>query len=115
MASGTAADICQGARRAPEIFLGQDAYTEAIDMWAVGCIFGELLRNEPLFPGRTEAEMLDRMVRLLGSPNETIWPVSSQHPPGTAMQPHDRLHWLMRTQLSVWILMAIVLCNSAGG
>ena len=51
-------------------------------MWAVGCIFGELLRNEPLFPGRSEAEMLERMVRLLGSPNETIWPVSSQAPPG---------------------------------
>ena len=61
--------------RAPEIFLGQDTYTEAIDMWAVGCIFGELLQHEPLFPGRTEVEMLERMVRLLGSPSEAIWPV----------------------------------------
>ncbi|CAK0782912.1 hypothetical protein CVIRNUC_006107 [Coccomyxa viridis] len=66
--------------RAPEIFLGQDAYTEAIDMWAVGCIFGELLRNEPLFPGRSEAEMLERMVRLLGSPHENIWPGFTQLP-----------------------------------
>lgn len=49
-------------------------------MWAVGCIFGELLRNEPLFPGRTEADMLERMVRLLGSPSEAIWPVRSPHP-----------------------------------
>ena len=78
--SEVAAHNCQVARRAPEIFLGQDAYTEAIDMWAVGCIFGELLRNEPLFPGRSEAEMLERMVRLLGSPNETIWPVSYKPP-----------------------------------
>jgi serine/threonine protein kinase len=61
--------------RAPEIFLGQEDYTEAVDMWAVGCIFGELLRNEPLFPGRTEVDMLERMVRLLGSPSEAIWPV----------------------------------------
>ncbi len=44
-------------------------------MWAVGCIFGELLQHEPLFPGRTEMEMLERMVRLLGSPSEAIWPV----------------------------------------
>ena len=49
---------------------------EAVDMWAVGCIFGELLQHEPLFPGRTEVEMLERMVRLLGSPSEAIWPVS---------------------------------------
>ena len=84
-----AADTCQGVRRAPEIFLGQDAYTEAIDMWAVGCIFGELLQNEPLFPGRTEVEMLERMVRLLGSPSESIWPVSPRHPPDTTMEPQD--------------------------
>ena len=49
-------------------------------MWAVGCIFGEMLLNEPLFPGRTEVEMLERMVRLLGSPNEAIWPVRSMAP-----------------------------------
>ncbi len=90
--SEVAAHVCQGARRAPEIFLGQDAYTEAIDMWAVGCIFGELLRNEPLFAGRSEAEMLERMVRLLGSPHENIWPVSSQQPQDTATEPHDTPH-----------------------
>ena len=49
-------------------------------MWAVGCIFGELLRNEPLFPGRTEVDMLERMVRLLGSPSEAIWPVRVPYP-----------------------------------
>lgn len=40
--------------RAPEILLGSDRYDEAIDMWAVGCVMAELLRNEPLFPGKTE-------------------------------------------------------------
>lgn len=29
--------------RAPELILLQDDYTEAIDMWSVGCIFAELL------------------------------------------------------------------------
>lgn len=61
--------------RAPEILLGQDAYTEAVDMWAVGCIFGELLRNEPLFPAKGEAETLVHHTRLLGRPNDRIWPV----------------------------------------
>jgi cyclin-dependent kinase len=29
--------------RAPEILLGQEVYTSAIDMWAVGCIIGKLI------------------------------------------------------------------------
>ena len=62
-------------RRAPEILLGQEAYTEAVDMWAAGCIFGELLRNEPLFPAKAEADMLELIARLLGAPSERIWPV----------------------------------------
>mmetsp|Transcript_21710 Transcript_21710/g.69922 ORF Transcript_21710/g.69922 Transcript_21710/m.69922 type:complete len:502 (+) Transcript_21710:17-1522(+) len=45
--------------RAPELILLEDAYTEAVDMWSVGCIFGELLltveqhtgRVRPMFPG----------------------------------------------------------------
>ena len=66
-----------GLGRAPEILLGQDTYTEAVDMWAAGCIFGELLRNEPLFPARAEVDTLDLMARLLGAPNERIWPVGA--------------------------------------
>jgi serine/threonine protein kinase len=64
-----------GLTRAPEILLGQDLYSEAVDMWSVGCIFGELLRNEPLFPAKSEIEMLEHMTRLLGRPHEGIWPV----------------------------------------
>ena len=44
-------------------------------MWAVGCIFGELLRHEPLFPAKGEVETLELMTRLLGRPNDRIWPV----------------------------------------
>ena len=35
------------------MLLGAEQYTEAIDMWSCGCIFAELLKNDPLFPGRT--------------------------------------------------------------
>lgn len=45
--------------RAPEVLLGSDLYDEAIDMWAVGCVMAELLRNEPLFPGKTEVRYLE--------------------------------------------------------
>jgi serine/threonine protein kinase len=37
--------------RAPELLLGSETYDVAIDMWAVGCIFGEFLAYKPLLPG----------------------------------------------------------------
>lgn len=61
--------------RAPEVLLGSAQYTEAVDMWSVGCIFGELLRHEPLFPGQSEVAMASLITKLLGSPSERIWPV----------------------------------------
>ncbi|ORX90494.1 Pkinase-domain-containing protein [Basidiobolus meristosporus CBS 931.73] len=66
--------------RAPELLLGAKEYSTAIDIWSVGCIFGELINNEPLFPGRGEIEQLDKIFRLLGMPNEKIWPGFSNLP-----------------------------------
>lgn len=60
--------------RAPELLLGSPKYTAAVDMWAVGCILAELLRHEPLFPGKTEAHVLDLIFNQLGAPNDDIWP-----------------------------------------
>jgi cyclin-dependent kinase 8/11 len=37
--------------RAPELLMGAKHYTKAIDCWAVGCIFGELLSLRPIFKG----------------------------------------------------------------
>ncbi|XP_039186821.1 cyclin-dependent kinase 10 isoform X2 [Crotalus tigris] len=60
--------------RAPELLLGTTTQTTAIDMWAVGCILAELLAHKPLLPGSSEIQQVDLIVRLLGTPNETIWP-----------------------------------------
>lgn len=54
--------------RAPEILLGSTHYTYAIDMWAVGCIMGELLLNKPLFPGASTTNQLERVLQLIGLP-----------------------------------------------
>lgn len=35
--------------RAPEILFGSQTHTTAIDMWAVGCILGELLGEKSVF------------------------------------------------------------------
>ena len=44
--------------RAPEILLGQRGYTEAMDLWAVGCVLAELSNDWPLFPGDSEIATL---------------------------------------------------------
>lgn len=37
--------------RAPEILLSSARYTFGVDMWACGCILGELIVGKPIFPG----------------------------------------------------------------
>ncbi|CAJ1935637.1 unnamed protein product [Sphenostylis stenocarpa] len=66
--------------RAPELLLGAKQYSTAIDMWSLGCIMAELLSKEPLFNGRTEFDQLDKIFRILGTPNEAIWPGFSKLP-----------------------------------
>ena len=38
--------------RAPELIMSTKNYTKAVDIWAVGCILGELFGRRPLFPGK---------------------------------------------------------------
>ncbi|KAL2160561.1 hypothetical protein VTH06DRAFT_1249 [Thermothelomyces fergusii] len=60
--------------RAPELLLGESRYTGAVDMWSVGCIFGELLTREPLLQGRNEVDELAKIFELCGVPTEESWP-----------------------------------------
>ncbi|KAJ4972447.1 hypothetical protein NE237_005621 [Protea cynaroides] len=66
--------------RAPELLLGSKQYSTAIDMWSLGCIMAELLAKEPLFPGKTEVDQIDKIFKTLGTPNETIWSGFSKLP-----------------------------------
>ena len=66
--------------RPPELLLGEKDYDEAVDMWSVGCIMGELLAGKPLFPGKSEIDQFHRMFELLGVPTEKIWPGMSDLP-----------------------------------
>lgn len=68
--------------RAPELLLGARHYTKAIDIWAIGCIFAELLTSEPIFHCRQEDiktsnpyhhDQLDRIFNVMGFPHEKDW------------------------------------------
>lgn len=60
--------------RAPELLLGTKRYDDAVDMWSVGCIFGELITREPLLQGSNEVDQVTKIFELCGVPNEDTWP-----------------------------------------
>jgi cyclin-dependent kinase 10 len=61
--------------RPPELLLGATTYTPAsLDMWATGCIFGELLQGFPLMNGKNELDQIDKVFRCMGVPAATEWP-----------------------------------------
>ncbi|KAJ3282053.1 cyclin-dependent protein kinase [Rhizoclosmatium sp. JEL0117] len=72
--------------RSPELLFSSKHYTTAVDMWAVGCIFAELLMLRPIFKGE-EAKMdgkknqipfqrdqVQKIIDVLGTPTIEKWP-----------------------------------------
>jgi cyclin-dependent kinase 8/11 len=82
--------------RAPELILGSYHYTPAIDLWAVGCIFAELLSLRPIFKGE-EAKMdskktvpfqrnqMQKIVDIMGIPTRSRWPLLNTMPEFTQL------------------------------
>lgn len=53
--------------RAPELILGDRKYDKSVDIYAIGCIFAELLANgKPLFPGKNEIDQMDKILKIMG-------------------------------------------------
>ena len=44
--------------RAPEILAGSNSYGTAVDLWSLGCIFGEMLGGKPVFPGTSTLDQV---------------------------------------------------------
>lgn len=74
--------------RAPDVLMGSRKYSTPVDMWSVGCIFGEIASGRPLFPGSSEEDQLMRIFRLLGTPNEESWPSMAELPEFKTDYPH---------------------------
>lgn len=52
--------------RAPELLIGDSRYGREIDVWAVGCIYAEMVTGQPLFPGDSDVDQLYRITKVLG-------------------------------------------------
>ncbi|EME89789.1 serine/threonine protein kinase, CMGC family, CDC2/CDK subfamily [Pseudocercospora fijiensis CIRAD86] len=77
--------------RAPELLLGSRHYTPAIDLWAVGCIFAELLSLRPIFKGEEakqdskkavpfQRNQMGKIGEILGLPKKNEWPLLTAMP-----------------------------------
>ena len=66
--------------RAPELLFGARNYDESVDIWAVGCIFGEMLNHGAIFPGQNDIDQLICIQNLLGTPSTSIWPEMTDLP-----------------------------------
>jgi serine/threonine-protein kinase BUR1 len=66
--------------RPPELLLQLRRYTTAIDMWGVGCVFGEMFRGRPILAGKTDLNQMELICELVGSPNEANMPGFSELP-----------------------------------
>ncbi|XP_064389654.1 cyclin-dependent kinase-like 3 [Halichondria panicea] len=53
--------------RAPELLVGDTNYGKTVDVWAVGCLFSEMLTGEPLFPGESDIDQLYLITKCFGN------------------------------------------------
>ncbi|KAL9043119.1 MAG: hypothetical protein Q9180_000105 [Flavoplaca navasiana] len=66
--------------RPPELLLQLRRYTTAIDMWGVGCVFGEMFRGKPILAGTSDLNQAQLIFDLVGSPTEENMPGWSSLP-----------------------------------
>ncbi|XP_043918095.1 cyclin-dependent kinase-like 1 isoform X2 [Protopterus annectens] len=52
--------------RSPELLVGDTQYGPPVDIWAVGCVFAELLCGNPLWPGCSDVDQLYLIRKTLG-------------------------------------------------
>ncbi|XP_041969500.1 cyclin-dependent kinase-like 4 isoform X2 [Aricia agestis] len=52
--------------RAPELLVGDTMYSTPVDVWAIGCVFAELLSSEALWPGKSDLDQLYLIRKTLG-------------------------------------------------
>ncbi|KAG6966340.1 hypothetical protein JG688_00006810 [Phytophthora aleatoria] len=69
--------------RPPELLMGSTSYDFSVDIWSIGCIFGELLLGKPILQGKTEIEQLDPAKRITAAEamdHDYFWRVQTCKP-----------------------------------
>jgi mitogen-activated protein kinase 1/3/mitogen-activated protein kinase 6 len=64
--------VCTRWQRAPEVLCSWTDYGKPVDIWSVGCIFAEMLRRKPIFPGKNTQHQLQLVISCLGNPEKDV-------------------------------------------
>lgn len=94
--------------RSPELLLGARHYTPAVDLWAVGCILGEMISLRPMFKGEEmkleskkgmpfQENQLLKILEILGTPTLQQWPSLQNYPEFGHLK-----RWAFPNNLRVW-------------
>lgn len=75
--------------RPPELLLQLRRYTTAIDMWGVGCVFGEMFKRQPILAGKSDIDQAQLIFDMVGSPSDTNMPGWSELPGCEGVQNFD--------------------------
>ena len=67
-------NVCTRWYRSPEILYGAQYYGTKVDIWAIGCVFAELVLGQPIFMGISEIDQLSKIFGVRGIPDTTTWP-----------------------------------------
>jgi len=53
--------------RAPELLVGDPHYGKEVDIWAIGCLYAEMLTGDPIFPGDSDIDQIYHITKCFGS------------------------------------------------
>ncbi|XP_066538811.1 cyclin-dependent kinase 13 [Hoplias malabaricus] len=93
--------------RPPELLLGEERYTPAIDVWSCGCILGELFTKKPIFQANQELAQLELISRICGSPCPAVWPDVIKLPYFNSMKPKKQYRRRLREEFAFIPLTAL--------
>ena len=52
--------------RAPELLVGDPQYGKEVDIWAIGCLYAEMLSGDPIFPGDSDIDQIYHITKCFG-------------------------------------------------
>lgn len=110
--------------RAPELLLGSKHYGPAIDLWAIGCIFAELMVLRPLFKGDEikvdnkktipfQRNQVTKIIEILGTPNPEKWLGVEEMPDYHQLKTFRNHHFT--NQLPQWYRIIGAMASTAHG
>ncbi|ETN43551.1 uncharacterized protein HMPREF1541_02710 [Cyphellophora europaea CBS 101466] len=78
-------DVGTTSYRPPELLFGHRSYDASLDLWAAGCVVGEMVKqgHYPLFDGGplgSELGLIKSLFTTLGTPSDETWPSATLYP-----------------------------------